>query len=271
MSPPQSSLPGSQGAEAAAAAAFESALASYLDHDAPIDSAINDFVQPINALYDGSKPTEDQLESVGWMLGYTIINRARATPHDSPQQDRLITFLQHLKAAPPPSHEPAQLWGHSFWTDLPLLGPAMREQWNDEADAGVAQWVNLNAFTARLSSSGTADFEVYAIWSIRDALEASAEQHSITALEIHVQAAIIWIRYAGKFIYSSERIWEQHRLRGDPAVGGPLWKGKSGFCKERWALWKDRLTELSEEQKISNEVRGMVREAAETMTQIESG
>jgi hypothetical protein len=53
--------------------------------------------------------------------------------------------------------------------------------------------------------------------------------------------------------------------------GGPLWRGKHGFSKERWQLWKERFGDMSRtELEIGDEVRTSASEAVLMMQKIES-
>jgi hypothetical protein len=50
-----------------------------------------------------------------------------------------------------------------------------------------------------------------------------------------------------------------------------LWKGKHGFCKERWKLWRDRFGEAARKEDESEQVRRVAREAELMMKEIENG
>lgn len=138
-----------------------------------------------------------------------------------------------------------------------------------ESDNEISQWVNLNAFAARLTASRAADFSLYAIWTMRDALETPAAQTKTKTLDGHVQAACAWIQHAGAFLYKCEESWDKDPRKGDPAKGGLLWEGKSGFCRERWSLWRERMRELGVEKGLQDETRQAAKRAAERMGQLE--
>ena len=44
--------------------------------------------------------------------------------------DRLVTFVNAIKSLPPPDQPAPQVWGLSLWSDLPILGATIREQWS---------------------------------------------------------------------------------------------------------------------------------------------
>lgn len=82
--------------------------------------------------------------------------------------------------------------------------------------------------------------------------------------------ATLWINHAGKFI------WEQ-TLSGKPEEldetdtrmlrAGELYKGQSGYSRDRWDFWKKRLGELRSQ--VSESRRSVVDEAIEGMTKLE--
>ncbi|KAI9873601.1 MAG: hypothetical protein M1830_010810 [Pleopsidium flavum] len=66
-----------------------------------------------------------------------------------------------------------------MWSDLPLLGWVLRDSWNyfDSPPSNPnrakerQEWINLNAFTARLAANRIVDLKLWAIWAFREALE----------------------------------------------------------------------------------------------------
>ena len=140
-----------------------------------------------------------------------------------------------------------------------IFGASMRETWNDMPTGfgpsdymTVQQWTNLNAFVARLTAAGVCDFSLYAIWSMRSTVETEA---TASELDILLPASAMWIEYAGRKLYESEKEWPISPTQGNPAGGGPLWTGKSGFCKERWRLWKRMFENAKGRSDISEETR----------------
>lgn len=263
------------------------ALANYLDDGHALEEAISAFTRPVSSLVCNAVTDESSLEQPVQDLWAAIISRARTTPSSSSHQDRLVTFLTHLKSSNVPGNSNPQLWGASLWAELPMFGASMREAWNSgpsndtnipirsealltaKVDNGTSEWVNINAFAARLTASRTADFSLYAIWTMRDALETPAARTKNKTLDGHVQAGCAWIQYAGEYLYQCEESWEKDPRKGDPARGGSLWEGKSGFCKERWSLWRERIEELGKEKGLQEETRKAATGAAERMRQLE--
>jgi len=110
------------------------------------------------------------------------------------------------------------------------------------------------------------------LWSLRSALEYPTEDASmVSKLTYLIPAAAIWISILGSQIYASTEEYAPSAQGGQPGLGGPLWKGKHGFCPERWNLWKQRFGEISHQTGIDGGTRGEALQAAIRMSDIESG
>ena len=155
-----------------------------------------------------------------------------------------------------------------------MFGPSVRETWNDipvgrNQNMTAEQWTNLNAFVARVSAAGMRDFSLYAIWSMRGTLETDVAADPLDNL---LPASAAWILYAGKQLYNSDQEWLPEPMKGDPASGGPLWDGKHGFCKERWAFWKKRFRDVEGRRDgVGRETKRIAAEAVAAMDAVESG
>ena len=115
------------------------------------------------------------------------------------------------------------------------------------------------------------DHRLLALWTMRDALEyplpytMDRSQHRRSICSI--PAAVRLVEVAGQLIARWDRQFKQDS-RSAPG-GGPLWKGKHGFCKERWQFWQRRFVELSTEDWLEEESRSGARKAADVMSRIE--
>jgi hypothetical protein len=129
---------------------------------------------------------------------------------------------------------------------------------------------NFYAFVARLTRDGTFDFSLFAIWILRVALEAKPDHRARAYhwqgphLDFNVPVAAYWISLAGAKLFASNKDF------GRDGQGERLWKGKGGFCKERWNLWKSRFKEISEFEQPSQNTRDIAKRAAEDMEKIEN-
>lgn len=242
---------------------------------------------------DDTQPTT---EGLLWELWYTVLHVAKQTPWQEDAgagatQEKLVDLVRALKARPGPP-APAKMtkalqndwiWtSGTLWSELIMLGPSTRECWNDGPGCGsgfsvpeIHAWANINAFIARLTRADLAEFWIYAIWAIRDALEvehkdyepAHKSEKAAKLLDAYVPAAAVWIIVMGKELWEKdEDLTPKNPNQGDPARGGALWKGKSAFCKGRWDLWATRFEALSGMEDLITETREI---AAKTFTRME--
>ncbi|KAF2770671.1 hypothetical protein EJ03DRAFT_310272 [Teratosphaeria nubilosa] len=224
------------------------------------EAARDEFCKPVETeIQDGGK-AKDVEKSLGqqWQ---TLIAMASTIQYGDPVHSQLVTFLQNIQDRPDVEQDgkPFQVQEMTVWKDLPLFGWEVREAWNgaatDESEKeDKARWVNTNAFVATLlaavheSEKDTPDVSLFAIWSIRTALEDQEEPES-TALA----AAAVWLVYAAGALRGLSA--EGKSFDGKSAKPGALFKDESwnGFCKERWNAWGQRLAKLKEkvgDQKI---------------------
>jgi hypothetical protein len=106
--------------------------------------------------------------------------------------------------------------------------------------------ININAFFARVTAAGVSDFTLYAIWTLREALEDPdvneiAHQPSTKLLN----AASVWFIYATDILANATK--ENKQFDGKMAkpgtsIGQAEWRG---FCDDRWKVWKQRLSAAS--------------------------
>lgn len=133
-----------------------------------------------------------------------------------------------------------------------------------EADTIRREWTNCNAFVAQLVSQyGFHEYDHYALYAMRWALEES----QITAHELgmEIPATVAWVSVAGEWMWKSQRLWEGQWNAGR---GGDLWKGKRGFCAERWEFWKDRFEWVSGREDLREDTRLAASKAAERMRDV---
>ena len=107
-----------------------------------------------------------------------------------------------------------------------------------------AAWRRMNAFAAKLTSSHTVDYALYAIWTLREALEDDCTGEDLNGW---LPAAAEWIFHAGEHLLSLTMVYESGQREGDPARGGQRWHGESGFCIERFIIWQKRFGALASE------------------------
>ncbi|KAI0833035.1 hypothetical protein F5Y06DRAFT_280650 [Hypoxylon sp. FL0890] len=235
--------------------------------------------------------TEGQL----WALWYGILHASKRIPWtDTVQQAKLINLVRTLKARPnPPLPEHTSIplkrnwiWETgTLWSDLVMLGPSAGEAWNDCCGCGAgwtgpeqAAYTNFNAFVARLTASGTADFAANGVGALRVALEAKAgatASHRKAPMEVQmsvlVTIAAVWILIAGEWMWGK-------RPKGEEVV--PLdarvelgtrermlpWYNRGGeamWCTARWRFWRERFEQEAGNEELGEEVRGLAKRAGE--------
>ncbi|EEQ34009.1 conserved hypothetical protein [Microsporum canis CBS 113480] len=202
---------------------------------------------------DDAKPKEDY-ESFLLEIWNSLIEVARQIPSDHASQDRLVELVKALRELPSTNTDRRERWYNiagvyadlkafkntvRVWTDLPLLGPAMREAWigppsgNAHSSNDAQRWVNQNAFAARLLNLDQIFWSNFAVWSLRSALEeppaANAESH-----RCNVEAAAQWMVYSGPYLLKeanedpAREAEEQEaaKTEAQPNRGQPLAAGK---------------------------------------------
>ena len=69
------------------------------------------------------------MEDYLWTM-WTLLERiAKKVPASDPRQQLLVSIVRKLQAK---DRETIKIWGNDskVWTELPMLGPTMREAWN---------------------------------------------------------------------------------------------------------------------------------------------
>lgn len=128
-------------------------------------------------------------------------------------------------------------------------------------------FANANKFVAQLlkAKEPIFNYRMFALWTFRGALETPwKELRHGDLLEAWVPAAVGWLEGLGEEIYEWEDEWAYGTHLGDRGGGGPLWKGKHGFCKERWRFWRERFGKIAKDEQAGRDVvdEDVVRAAA---------
>ncbi|KAL9114198.1 MAG: hypothetical protein Q9187_007509 [Circinaria calcarea] len=164
------------------------------------------------------------------------------------------------------------------------LTPRHRDQPQQEYE-----WHNYNAFAARIVADGICDLKRVGIRTLRNALERepwkrpshvenirgydrelAMYRSSIRHLDCLVPAAAQWIFHAGHMIFHLQDEWRASQDPGeDQGFGEGLWKGKNGFCRERWDFWKSRFTWVQGLKELEFETKAVAKQAVERMEKIE--
>ena len=133
------------------------------------------------------------------------------------------------------------------------------------------RWANFHAFTARAESVGIMYSNItWAIPLIVSTLEKKVatkdtKSKQVVSLETNVPAATNWLIFA-----SEELLMGADKIEKGCFEGSEFgeWKG-TGFSRERWSFWKQRLEELATSELLSEEAKEAVRKAAVSMAKAE--
>ncbi|PPJ50250.1 hypothetical protein CBER1_04877 [Cercospora berteroae] len=215
-------------------------------------SPLQRFCDPVEQkLQSNEAPDEVEEElNIGWKA---IITRAAATPHGESGRSALAAFLVSLSQKRADGQQPDSSYGTvqdmKVWQDLPTFGWAVRDAWNFPAEDNAPpeekqRWINVNAFVATLvdqlqdKANNSPDLSLFAIWTIRDALE--EENVSDPA----VAAASVWFIYAASALLNFSK--NQKSFEGKVAKGGFAHKdaGWTGYSPARWQVWQQRLDNI---------------------------
>jgi hypothetical protein len=140
---------------------------------------------------------------------------------------------------------------------------------DDLSEIKLTQWVNKNAFFARLFSSKILQKAgaQYAIWTLRDTLE--EEEFKLAELwESHVAASGQWIMLAGKPLFDLSRVNAKDEAFEGMTKPGKLFLGPPGLSLERWSFWKSQFQQVSIKVN-STEVKSLAMQVANQMDEIE--
>jgi hypothetical protein len=94
--------------------------------------ALNDHLSSEETFMQSQSASE--VETQLWRVWKAITTIAAQTAHDSPGRQKLANFVLELQKRPQLEckGETCKIWDEAVvWKDLPILGPQMREAWND--------------------------------------------------------------------------------------------------------------------------------------------
>lgn len=285
---------------------------SYISGLMSVRQAVDQLSIPIETAYIAAlngEPVTESGDTAGfdaasglWDLWWGVFHAARKAPWDLPSnkdQPKLLELIQQIQARPdpisldtplPPTLQNDFVYSdRRLWSNLTLIGPAVRELWDDSPGCGsgvtepeVKAWLNVNAFAARLTISGIRDFWTYGIWAMRDAVEGRACRTTgavdVKDDKIAFRVAYVWLKVAGREMWESccegsER--EEVEVPMDVDVCGKKcpWFGneKPDFLRSRWRYWCGRfeLVCLSKNREWSDGSKAMALEATMLMRQID--
>ena len=109
-------------------------LSTHLSNDSgSLTTTLDSFCKPTEENFMKSQ-SASEVESQLWRVWKAITTIATQTAHDSPGRQKLADFVLEVQKRPQLEckGEVCKIWGEAVvWKDLPILGPQMREAWND--------------------------------------------------------------------------------------------------------------------------------------------
>ncbi|KAI1346374.1 hypothetical protein F5Y01DRAFT_319814 [Xylaria sp. FL0043] len=134
-----------------------------------------------------------------------------------------------------------------LWRNLPSLTLDMLERLEQppgtlggDPASSYAKWKSLNSFAARIAAAQIQEWEGFAFWSLREALE---KQPTPEKIECLVWVASEWIIRCGRLLLEAlkDPSDDDHRS----IAVGPLCSDLSPVGMERWQFWKKRFTDIA--------------------------
>ncbi len=140
--------------------------------------------------------------------------------------------------------------------DLPTKDPVERM-----FSQSRKEWLNINAFLAKLWALDIVDEHFFGITTMRMLLEPLSVQSTKGPTvdvdrddpqELQIEVAAIWIKIAGAKMYRCRKIlgpkgnpdWKANQ--GAPGASGGTWDGADGYHPDRWAHWKQIFSEVAQ-------------------------
>lgn len=244
-------------------------IQAYLNETATIDEVATKLFTPIDENIFAST-----LDDVNYKdLWYSVIHSARKIEfRDREQHIKVVDIVNAFKNHTIPNNEKYN-YLYSALADFDL---ACREAYNDTPEpesafeVEIKAWTNLNYFFAFLTDKGHADLSLFAIWSMRQALEQShvddAQGTAAQKYDTYVPAAANWVfgMYRSLF-YKEKDLTPTDNKQGNPAKGGKLWTGRAEFSKARWNFWQERFVVISKMDELHESTRLIAKDAVEAM------
>jgi hypothetical protein len=288
---------------------------SYISGAISVHQAVDQLAIPIEQAYIAAlngEPVTDSADTSGsdtasglWDLWWGVFHASRKAPWDlssNQNQLRLVELVQCFQERPDPI-SPETVLPHvlrndlifedrRLWSNLAMIGPAARGLWDDCPGCGcgctepeVQAWLNVNAFAARLTISGTRSFWTYGIRAMRGAVEGrSCRTTGIVddnGDKIAFREAMVWLEVAGKQMWekccegSDGTAMEEVDVPLDVNVCGKKcpWfgSGTPQLTRARWSYWRRRfeMVSLSKNNEWSEGSKAKALEVAELMKRLE--
>ncbi|RYO87407.1 hypothetical protein DL766_005452 [Monosporascus sp. MC13-8B] len=194
-----------------------------------------------------------QVEQVLYDLWELLIAVVKVAPPEHQWHEILVGAVENLAARDGRIIQLDEGPKH-LWKDLPQFEQSLKEQWTDPTtdprnfnlDRGK-RWESLNSFVARLMSKGLGSYELFALTTMRHALEESVSRKELA--ECRLRTAMQWIIYSREALFRSIVSPSGNAPAGRNASVGSLYVGGGpGLSRSRWEFWKMRFGEIEKEK-----------------------
>ncbi|KAK9440839.1 hypothetical protein VB005_05474 [Metarhizium brunneum] len=250
-----------------------SILSNAINELAPTELSAETTAGEIDKLYPSDVSAA---EGFLWSFWTLLVAVAKKIPAGDARQQLLVTTIGKLKNK---RDEEVEMWGQKtrVWTELPMLGPVMRDEWNlspdfdgsEKDNATIQEWISLNSFAARIYGASLQPWVNLGIWELRSGLEEPPEDRP-NAKDTRIATAYEWIVHAGKALYANGRQAQQLDAMEQRALkpGSLLKIEVSGLSSDRWNFWRERIGVLGATAG-SGAAKEKAQKALETMKKIE--
>ena len=144
-----------------------------------------------------------------------------------------------------------------------------------QPELSLDEWLNLNAFVARVYRDVNTSLRAYGIWELCHGLEGDATKDDKgmplpqAIVDTRVRVAAEWIIRAGDRLWKDSLLGVWAEATGASAyIGGKLIPATRGLNLERWGFWKRRFAEVR--GVVWDQAAGVaVGQALEVMTALE--
>ena len=270
-------------------------LRDYVEDRLSLDETVERITRPVEELYDHDYSDAFILLGFTWRTFNSIIEQI---PYDHDAHRKLAELLVSIQHRHSPEGDNARSFDYEgqLWKDLPLFEPGLGGVWSSATEqiisvtaraadlrydtlgtlggpAGIRQhYMSWNAFMSHLASIQDApEWDIHGLMAFRMALE---DDLNAEGLSLNVPGAVMWIFYAGEYIWKSKREWFApltDRYAMYMSRGSLMWDSsmKNGFCEERWVIWRDSFGWVADMKEVSNETRELATLAYERMRSIE--
>lgn len=248
---------------------FYPVIQDYLKGEIEIDEVSKKLFSPID-----EKISESRLDDVNFLdLWYSVIHSARRISfRERDWHAKVADVVAAFKNYSIPGNEQYN-YLYSALTDFSM---ACREAYNDTPapessfDIEIRAWANMNYFYASVAGKGLDDLSLFAIWTMRQALETPQEDDKQSTAaqkyKTYVPAAAVWVFGMRIALYAKEEdLTPKDKKLGNPARGGALWKGKAEFSTDRWRFWRERFAEVGKLEDVSEDTQTLAKDAVEAM------